>query len=111
AKAPLLLGVLMYWYESELKSIALAAVREAHELDGDAHDIAREMIGNHEWVIYTYKASKVLEASDSVDEAYSELRHIMSENYDEFIVSMAYYCMTMDIYPMVENYLSICPED
>lgn len=101
----------MYWYESELKSLALAAVRESHELGGDAHDIAREMVGNHEWVIYTYKASKVLEASNSVDEAYTTMKYNAPDNYDEFIVGMAYYCMDLDIYPMVENYLDICPED
>ena len=101
----------MYWYESELKSLALAAVRESHEFGGDAHDIAREMVGNHEWVIYTYKASKVLEASNSVDEAYTTIRDAAPDSYDEFITGMAYYCMDLDIYPMVENYLDICPED
>lgn len=101
----------MDWYESELKSIALAAVHESHESGGDAHDIAREMVNNHEWVIYTYKASKVLEASKSVDEAYITMKYNAPDNYDEFIAGMAYYCMDLDIYPMVENYLDICPED
>lgn len=101
----------MYWYESELKSIALAAVRESHEFGGDAHDIAREMVNNHEWVIYTHKASKVLEASNNVDEAYTSTMDVAPDNYDKFITGMAYYCMALDIYPMVENYLDICPED
>lgn len=101
----------MHWYESELKSLALAAVRESHELGGDAYDIAREMVSNHEWVIYTYKASKVLEASNNVNEAYTTIRDAVPDSYGKFITDMAYYCMNLDIYPMVENYLGICPED
>ena len=101
----------MHWYESELKSLALAAVRESHELGYDAHEIAREMVSNHEWVSYTYKASKVLEASKSVDEVYTTMKYNAPDSYDEFITGMAHYCMDLDIYHMVENYLDICPED
>ena len=101
----------MYWYESELKSLALAAVRESHEFGGDAHDIAREMVSSHDWVIYTRKASEVLEASNNVYEAYTTIKDAAPDSYDEFITGMAYYCMDLDIYPMVENYLDICPED
>ena len=101
----------MYWYESELKSLALAAVRESHEFGGDAHDIAREMVSNHEWVIYTHKASEVLKASNSAGEAYTTMKYNAPDNYYEFIAGMAYYCMDLDIYPMVESYLDICPED
>ena len=96
-------------YQAELKWIALDAIKEAVATGYDAKDIASEVIGDHEWVIYTNHAQQVLDESNSTDEAYELVSECMPKLYSEFICQMAYCCMERDIQEHIEAYKALAP--
>ena len=96
-------------YQDELERIALDAVKESVVTGYDARDIANEIIGGHEWVIYTYQAQQVLDKSNSTDEAYELASECMPKLYSEFICQMAYWCMERDVQEHIEAYKALAP--
>ena len=96
-------------YQAELERIALDAVKEAVATGYDAKDIASEVIGGHEWVIYPSQAQQVLDKSNSADEAYELVSECMPKLYSEFICQMAYWCMEMDVQEHIEAYKALAP--
>ena len=96
-------------YQAELERIALDAVKESVATGYDANDIASEVIGDHEWVIYTSQAQQVLEESNSTDEAYELVSECMPKLYSEFISQMAYWCMERDVQEYIEAYKTLAP--
>ena len=96
-------------YQDEVKRIALDAVKESVVTGYDARDIANEIIGDHEWVIYTYQAQQVLDKSNSTDEAYELVSENMPKLYSEFICLMAYWCMERDVQEHIEAYKALAP--
>ena len=96
-------------YQAELERIALDAVKEAVATGYDAMDIASEIIGGHEWVIYTYHAQQVLDNSNSIDEAYELVSERMPKLYSEFICQMVYWCMEGDVQERIEAYKALAP--
>lgn len=96
-------------YQAELERIALDAVKESVVTGYDARDIANEIIGGHEWVIYTYQAQQVLDESNSTDEAYELVSECMPKLYSEFICQMAYWCMERDVQEHIEAYKALAP--
>ena len=96
-------------YQAELERIALDAVKEAVATGYDAKDIASEVIGDHEWVIYEYHAQQVLDKSNSTDEAYELVSECMPKLYSGFICQMAYWCMERDVQEYIEAYQTLAP--
>ena len=96
-------------YQAELERIALDTVKEAVATGYDARDIASEVIGGHEWVIYTHQAQQVLDESNSTDEAYELVSECMPKLYSEFISQMAYWCMERDVQERIEAYKALAP--
>ena len=96
-------------YQAELERIALDAVKESVATGYDVRDIASEVIGAHEWVIWVNQAKQVLDKSNSIDEAYELASECMPKLYSEFICQMAYWCMERDVQERIEAYKALAP--
>lgn len=64
--------VLQHEHHEECRSLAREAHKESKARGEDIHDILHEMIDGHEWIIYTWKAQRVLWLSDNSDAMHEE---------------------------------------
>lgn len=57
-------SLLQKWYNDECRACAKAVIDEAKRHGEDEDDVLREMIDNHEFIVYTFKARLVIALSE-----------------------------------------------
>ena len=95
-------------YVTELKKLALEIVRQSVDQNISIDDATDNVIDSHDWVTWFEDAQKVVNVSESVEDADPEIKHT-SYSYAALITNLAYECMVEDIREYIEVYKDIAP--
>ena len=71
---------------------------EEYGEDRDKFEVLDEIVDGHEFVIYNFKAMKVLEYSDNTDAYFDEMgAYTMEDGFFSSLPPLAYFAMRQDI--------------
>lgn len=85
-----------YW--NEIASIAESVFGECKEYERDPSDVLWEWVDGHSWIIYTYKATKVMEHTDNPDSYFVEIGEGLSgDSWGEIVSKLAFFAMLADV--------------
>lgn len=85
-----------YW--DEIERLAVAITKEAREYDRNIHDVLRETIDGHRWVIYCRFSAWVLAHSSNESAMWDEGLEDGIMSHDEYMTRAAYCAMVADVY-------------
>ena len=92
-------------YFADVLAIAEEAIQAEHE-GGDLNDVVHENVDSSQWVIYTFRAKKVLEFSSNDDAAFEEMGNDAlsgCDSYSDVCTRLAYFAMCADVNDVVAS--------
>lgn len=92
-------------YFADVMTIAEEAIQAEHD-GGDLYDVVHENVDSSQWVIYTYRAKKVLEFSSNDDAAFEEMgKEALDgcESFADVCVRLAYFAMCADVNDVIAS--------
>jgi hypothetical protein len=89
-----------YWQEVDAIAALLSdpdQLAEEYGEEAEPSEVLFEITDGHQFVIYTFKASKVLEHSDNTDAYFDHVGEITADSWSAIVTPLAIYAMQADI--------------
>ena len=88
-----------YW--AHVKYLAAEIVAESKEYGRDIGDVMHETIDGDAWVIYTFRAQKVIEYSPHDCEYFDNMGPVEVSDWSTLFTSAAYWALRGDVYEAI----------
>ena len=88
-----------YW--AHVRDLAREIITESKEYDRDIDDVMHEYIDGDAWVIYTFRAQKVIEYSPNACEYFDNMGPVEVRDWTSLFTAAAYFALRADVYEAI----------
>ena len=90
-----------YW--AHVEDLAREIITESKEYDRDIDDVMHEYIDGDAWVIYTFRAQKVIEYSPNDCEYFDNMGPVEVRDWTSLFTASAYFALRADVYEAIQE--------